>query len=109
MFRTTSLCFKICLKSFVVSQALSSGFKEFQIVAILNLKDRCPVAVLCKGVSIMLEFLVTREEMSHRLTNCSVRYAGAFPVMHLNAMTASRKYKYCRTGGHFSSCRIGVT
>jgi hypothetical protein len=32
-----------------VSQALSSGFKEFQIVAILNLKDRCPVTVLYKG------------------------------------------------------------
>jgi hypothetical protein len=68
---STSLCFKIVLKSFVVSQVLSSGFKEFQIVAILNLKDRCPVAVLYKGVSIILEFLVTRDEMSSRLSNCN--------------------------------------
>ena len=67
------VCFKIFLKSFVVSQALSSGFKEFQIVAILNLKNCCPVAVLYKGVSITLEFLVTQDEMSPHLTNCSVR------------------------------------
>jgi hypothetical protein len=59
----------------------------------------------------MREFLVTRQMKCHLVSQTvqlgmQVRFLS---VMHLNAMTASRKYKHCRTGSHFSSCRIGVT
>ncbi|CAB3999969.1 Hypothetical predicted protein [Paramuricea clavata] len=84
------------------AQALSSGFKEFQIVAILNLKDRCPVAVLCKGVSIMLEFLVTRDEMSPRLTNCSVSFPSVWKNAEVVPIHKSGDHEIANNNRHIS-------
>ena len=60
------------------------------------------------GILNISEFLVILVETADLFTNFDVKYAGAYPVMHLNTKTASRKYSCCLTGSQRKSFNKGV-